>query len=187
MKTVFEKEKNSFAELKGKFGHKNSMSSPRLIKIVVSAGVGSLIKKDRTKGDLVIDRLSKITGQRPASRGAKKAISTFKTRIGDIVGYVVTLRGRRMYSFLDKLLNVALPRTKDFRGISRGAVDTVGNLSIGIKEHNIFPEAASEELKDLFGFSITLVSTAKTKDEALAFFELLGVPFKKSEEGKGKK
>jgi len=99
---------------------------------------------------------------------------------------VVTLRGSRMDAFLEKLINVALPRTKDFRGINRKAVDNVGNLTIGIKEHTIFPETADEDIRDVFGMSITLVSSAKNKKEGTAFFELLGIPFKKEEEVKKK-
>lgn len=179
MLSVKEKQNKVFEKMKGEFGYKNALAAPRLVKVVVSSGVGSLIKKDKNKGTFVAERLAKITGQKPVPRGAKKAIATFKTRLGETLGYLVTLRGARMYSFLDKLLNVALPRTKDFRGISRDAVDAVGNLTIGLKENNIFPETSEEELKDVFGMSITLVSTAKNKKEATAFFELLGVPFKK--------
>lgn len=186
MQSVKDKEKKSFETMKGEFGYKNALSAPRLVKVAVSAGVGSLIKKDKHKGEFVSGRLAKIIGQRPVARGAKKAIATFKTRQGEILGYLVTLRGARMHSFVDKLLNVALPRTKDFRGISRGAVDAVGNLTIGIKENNIFPETSDEELKDVFGFAVTLVSTAKSKKEATKFFELLGVPFKKEEVKKNK-
>ncbi len=166
--------------MKGVFGYTNTLASPKLVKVAVSSGIGSLVKKDKNKGAFVAERLAKITGQKPVARGAKKAIATFKTRQGETLGYLVTLRGKHMYSFLDKFFNVALPRTKDFRGISRDAVDAVGNLTIGIKENNIFPETSDEELKDVFGFALTIVSTAKNKKEATAFYELLGVPFKKS-------
>lgn len=185
MKTK-DKENKSFETLKKEYGYKNAMAAPRLVKVSVSSGIGSLIKKDKNKGEFVAGRLAKITGQKPVARAAKKAIATFKTREGDILGYLVTLRGQKMYSFVDKLLNIAIPRTKDFRGISRDAVDAVGNLTIGIKENNIFPETSDEELKDVFGFAVTLVSTAKNKKEAFEFFELLGVPFKKPEVKKGK-
>ena len=115
-------------------------------------------------------------------RGAKQSIASFKIRQGDPVGVMVTLRGNRMFAFLEKLLNVALPRTKDFRGTNRKAVDDIGNLTIGIKEHTIFPETADEDIKDVFGLAITLVSSAKTKKEGSAFFDLLGIPFKKEDE-----
>lgn len=179
MKSIAKLEKESYEKMKKDFGYKNAMAAPKLVKVSVSSGTGSLVKKDKNKGTFVAERLAKITGQKPVGRAAKKAIATFKTREGEILGYLVTLRGKHMHSFLDKLTNVALPRTKDFRGLSRDAVDTVGNLTIGIKENNIFPETSDEELKDVFGFAITLVSTAKNKKEALVFFELLGIPFKK--------
>lgn len=108
-------------------------------------------------------------------------------RQGDIVGYAVTLRGARMYGFLDKFFNIAIPRTRDFKGIDSKSVDNIGNLTIGVREHTVFPEVADEDLKDVFGFAITIVTTAKTRSEALAFFQHIGVPFKKEEEGKGKK
>jgi large subunit ribosomal protein L5 len=181
--TVKEKEAEAFEKLKGSFHYKNKMAAPRVTKVVLSSGTGTAMKKDAKKNDAIAERLAKISGQKPALRGAKQSISSFKIRQGDPVGLAVTLRGARMYAFLEKLLNVALPRTKDFRGISRTAVDNIGNLTIGIREHTIFPETADEDIRDVFGFSITLVSTAKTKPEGLAFFELLGVPFKK-EEGK---
>ncbi|MFA5841794.1 MAG: 50S ribosomal protein L5 [Candidatus Paceibacterota bacterium] len=186
MKSTAKIEKESYEKMKKDYGYKNAMAAPRLVKVSVSSGIGSLIKKDKNKGEFVSGRLSKITGQRPVARAAKKAIATFKTREGDTLGYLVTMRGQRMHSFVDKLLNIALPRTKDFRGISRDSVDAVGNLTIGIKENNIFPETSEEELKDVFGFAVTLVSTAKNKKEALEFFELLGVPFKKPEAKKAK-
>src|SRR3989344_3321408 len=178
-KTVKEKNLESFTHLKGKFHYKNVMQAPRLSKVVVSVGTGSQMKKDKKRNDFIVERLSKITGQKASPRGAKKAVATFKTRLGDILGAIVTLRGARMNLFLDKLFNVALPRTKDFKGVARTAVDEMGNVTIGIKEHSIFPETADEDLKDIFGMAVTIVSTAKGKDEATAFFEYLGVPFKK--------
>ena len=149
----------------------------RILKVVVSSGVGSF--KDKTKFKVVEDRLARITGQKPAPRGAKVSIASFKSRQGDVVGYQVTLRGSRMFDFLDRLVNLALPRTKDFRGISPDAVDEMGNYTLGIKEHNIFPETSDEELKDVFGLAVTIVTTAKSKEEALAFLTHLGFPFKK--------
>lgn len=179
METVKQKEKNSYKTLKEKFGYKNVMSAPRLTKVVVSVGTGTAIKRDKNRNDFIIDRLSKITGQKPATRGAKKSIASFKVRQGDQIGVMVTLRGARMYSFLDKLINVAIPRTKDFRGLDSKCVDDIGNMTMSIKEHTIFPETGDEELKDVFGMGVTLVSTAKTKAEGTAFFTLIGVPFKK--------
>ena len=176
---VKEKQKLAFEKLAKEFGYKNILAAPRLVKISVSVATGTGMKKDKKRNDLVIDRLTKITGQRPTLRKAKQAVASFKTRIGDPIGVAVTLRGARMFGFLDKVLNVSLPRTKDFRGINRTSVDNIGNLTFGIKEHTIFPEIHDEELKDVFGMAITLGTTAKTKDEATKFFELIGVPFKK--------
>jgi large subunit ribosomal protein L5 len=184
--TVKEREAKSFEKMKDAFHYKNVMAAPRMKKVVVNVGTGTAVKKDKNKNQAIADRLAKITGQKAAFRGAKKSISSFKVRLGDPIGVVVTLRGKRMYAFLEKLINVSIPRTKDFRGISKKAVDDIGNVTIGIKEHTIFPETADEDIKDVFGLSITLVSSAKTNKEGTAFFELLGVPFKKEEENKKK-
>jgi large subunit ribosomal protein L5 len=177
--TVKEREALAYEKMKGAFGYKNVMASPKLVKVVLNVGTGTMMKKDKNRNDAIADRLAKITGQKPATRGAKKSISSFKIRQGDPVGVTVTLRGKRMYAFLEKLFNISLPRTKDFRGLSKKAVDNIGNLTIGIKEHTIFPETADEDIKDVFGLAITIVSSAKNKKEGTEFFELLGVPFKK--------
>jgi large subunit ribosomal protein L5 len=161
------------------FGYKNKMAAPTLVKVVVSSGTGSGMKKDREKNNTVSDRLAKITGQKTSLRVAKQSVASFKIREGDPVGVTVTLRGARMLHFMDKLIHIALPRTKDFRGLDKKAVDSMGNMTLGIKEHTIFPEAADEDLRDVFGLAITVVSTAKGKEEAIAFFEHLGIPFKK--------
>lgn len=176
--TVKEKAQNSYESLKGQFGYTNAMAAPRLMKVIVSTGTGSAMKRDNKRNDMVADRLSKITGQKASLRGAKQSIASFKIRQGDPVGLAVTLRGPRMYSFLEKFFNIAIPRTKDFRGFNSSAVDSIGNLSLGIKEHTIFPETADEDIKDVFGLSVTIVTSAKTKEEGTAFFNLIGVPFK---------
>jgi large subunit ribosomal protein L5 len=177
--TIKEKEIESFEKMKNIFHYKNVLAAPKLKKIVLNVGTGTLMKKDKNKNEAIGDRLAKITGQKATLRGAKKSIASFKVRQGDPIGIMVILRGTRMYAFLEKFINVALPRTKDFRGISRKAVDNIGNLTIGVKEHTIFPETADEDIKDVFGLSVTLVSSAKTQKEGFAFYELLGVPFKK--------
>ena len=158
-------------------GYKNIMQTPKVMKIVISSGVGSY--KDKNKFKIVEDRLAKITGQKAAPRGAKVSIANFKSREGDVVGYQVTLRGKRMHDFLERLIHIALPRTKDFRGISTTGADEMGNYTLGIKEHSIFPETADEELKDVFGLAITIVTTAKSKEEVLKLLTHLGFPFKK--------
>lgn len=177
--TVKEKEQEGFEKMKGAFHYKNKMAAPKMVKVVLNVGTGTAIKKDKNKNDAIAERLAKITGQKVALRGAKQSVASFKIRQGDPIGVVVTSRGKRMYAFLEKLINVALPRTKDFRGVNPKAVDNIGNLTIGIKEHTIFPETADEDIRDVFGLSITLVSTAKDKKEGKAFFDLIGVPFKK--------
>lgn len=173
-----EKQKDAFTTLKGEFGYVNKMQSPTITKVVVSAGVGSL-NKDKKKVELIGDRLSKITGQKAALRTSKKSIAGFKSREGDPVGYQITLRGDRMWNFLEKLVNIAIPRTKDFRGMNRTAVDGMGNFTIGIRENSIFPETAEEELKDVFGLAVTIVTSIKNPKETLAFLEHLGFPIKK--------
>ena len=178
-----EQNKSAYEALKPAFKYTNIMRAPKLVKVVVSAGVGSF--KDKKKHEIVNDRLTKITGQKPARKGAKISIASFKVREGDPVGFQVTLRGARMFDFLDRVLNIALPRTKDFRGLSARSIDSMGNYSFGIREHSIFPEVADEDLKDIFGLGVTVVTTAKTKDEAKAFFDHMGFPFKKVEEAAG--
>lgn len=177
MQTLKEKTKNSYKELAPKLGLKNVMQAPKILKVVVSAGVGSF--SDKKKIDLVEDRLSKITGQKPIRRGAKQSIATFKTRQGDVVGLQVTLRGEKMWSFLDRLVNIALPRTKDFRGLSIESADEMGNYTLGIKEHTVFAETADEDLKDVFGFAVSIVTNLDSKVQVQEFLKDLGFPFKK--------
>lgn len=167
-------DKTSYASLKAAFGYKNAFQAPRLVKVVVSTGTGKI--KDKKKIELIQDRLAQITGQKSAPRGAKKSIATFKVRQGDIVGYQITLRGARMFAFLDKLVHIALPRSRDFRGINPKIIDDMGNMTISVREHTIFPETSDENLSDVFGLAITVVSTAKTVKEADAFYRHLGVP-----------
>lgn len=173
-----ERVESAYEALKGSFAYTNVMQAPRIVKVVVSTGVGKI--SDKHKRELIQDRLAKITGQKALPRGAKKSIATFKTRIGDIIGYQVTLRGDRMRSFLDKVIHLALPQTRDFRGLPVSAIDEMGNYTFGIKEHTIFPETADEEIKDVFGFAITIVTTAKSKAEAEALLRHVGLPFQKT-------
>lgn len=167
-------DKTSYDALKAEFGYTNKLQAPRLVKVVVSTGVGKI--KDKKKIELIQNRIAAITGQKSSPRPAKKSIATFKLRKGDIIGFQVTLRGNRMYDFLDKFIHIALPRSRDFRGISPKVIDDMGNMTIGVKEHTIFPETSDENLSDVFGLAITFVSTAKSKREADAFFRHLGVP-----------
>jgi large subunit ribosomal protein L5 len=174
MSITKERQQTSYLALAGTFGYTSPMQGPRIQKVVISTGVGK--KRDKKQVELIENRLALITGQKSALRAAKVSIASFKVREGDTVGLQVTLRGVRMFDFLDKLIHIALPRTRDFRGLSAKAIDDMGNLTIGIKEHTIFPETSDEDLKDVFGFAITVVTTAKTKAEAEAFFRHIGLP-----------
>jgi large subunit ribosomal protein L5 len=179
------KQNKAFEALKEKLGISNATQSPKIVKVIVSSGTGSL--KDKNKNKIIEDRITRITGQKAVLKRAKKSIASFKVREGDPVGYQVTLRGPRMFDFLNKLVYIAFPRTKDFRGLSSHGIDEMGNYTLGIKENTIFPETADEELKDVFGLGITIVTTAKDKNSAKTFLEYLGFPFKKQEEAKAKK
>lgn len=177
MQTIKEKQQNTFKTVKEQFSYTNVFQAPRLEKVIVGTGVGKV--QDKQKLKLIEDRLARITGQKAAPRGAKKSVASFKVREGDIVGYQVTLRGKRMYDFLDRLVNVSLPRTRDFRGLSTTGFDEMGNYSMGLKEHTIFPETSDEDVRDIFGLAITIVTSAQTKEECRAFLEHLGFPFQK--------
>lgn len=177
MKTIKEKEIKTFDSLKEKFGYKNVMQAPKLVKVVISTGIGKI--SDKKRKEFIGEKLALITGQKAAQRQAKKSIATFKVRQGDFIGYQVTLRGDRMLDFLEKFINIALPRTRDFRGLKSSAIDDMGNMTIGVKEHNIFPETAEEDIKDVFGLAITVVTTSKDKLQTKSFLEYLGFPFAK--------
>ncbi|MDP3772539.1 MAG: 50S ribosomal protein L5 [bacterium] len=160
--------------LQAAFGYKNTMAVPRIVKIVVNTGVGRL-REDHQRTEIQ-KYLALLTGQRAAARPTKKAIASFKTREGLVVGYQVTLRGKRMYDFLTRLADGALPRTRDFKGIALRAVDAQGNLTLGIKEHIIFPEMIGEDYKLIFGFEATVVTSAHTRAEGIALLRLMGLP-----------
>ena len=180
METMKTKLAGTYEALKGQFSYKNVMQTPRLDKVVVSVGVGKV--DDKAKKELIVKRLATITGQQPSPRPAKQSIASFKLREGDIIGYQVTLRGERMHHFLDKLIHISLPQTRDFRGLKTTAIDDMGNITLGIKEHTIFPETADEDIRDVFSLAITIVTTAKTKTEAEAFLRHIGLPLKKETE-----
>lgn len=169
----------AFTELKDAFGYTNVMQTAKITKVVVSTGVGKI--EDKNKLTLIQDRLAQITGQKASARPARQSIASFKLREGEIVGYQVTLRGQNMWNFLDKLIHVALPQTRDFRGLKATAIDDMGNITIGIPDHTIFPETVNEEIRDVFGFAITIVTTANSKAEAEALLRYIGLPLKKTE------
>lgn len=163
-------------EMNKKFGYKNALAIPKITKVVLSVGVGSF--KDEAKKELALKAFTKIAGQKPLANKAKKSIASFKLREGMIVGHSATLRGDRMYDFLEKLVNVTIPRVRDFRGLDKKLVDETGNMSIGFKEHISFPESAEEDVRSAFGLGVTIVTTAKSKEEALELLKLAGFPFK---------
>lgn len=167
-----------FDVMKAEFGYTSPMQAPKVVKLVVSSGVGKV--KDQKRRDFIAGRLAMITGQAAAPRAAKKAIANFKSRTGDIVGFQVTLRGARADAFLQKLIHIVFPRTKDFRGLKPSAIDEMGNITLGIKEHTVFPETADEDSKDVFGLAVTITTTAKNKKEAESFLRHLGLPLQES-------
>ena len=169
------------SKMKEKFGYKNSLAVPKLQKVVLSVGVGRLSQQsnfDKILPEIISD-ISLITGQKPATTSAKKSIAGFKVREGQTVGLKVTLRRNKMKDFFEKMINIVFPRVKDFRGIDIKNVDRNGNLTIGIKEHVVFPEINFETLKVDFGVEVSIVSNAKTREEAIELYKLLRIPFKK--------
>ena len=164
-------------ELMKLHGYKNVNEVPKLDKIVLNMGLGDVKDNSKSLG-IAIDELGIISGQKPVATKAKKAISNFKVRQGMKIGAKVTLRGDRMYDFLDKLISIALPRVRDFRGVSRKSFDGHGNYALGIKEQLIFPEINYDKIEKIRGFDIMIVTTAKSDSEALSLLEALGMPFK---------
>jgi len=165
-------------ELLKEFDYKTPMQIPRLEKIVVSMGVGDALQNKKLL-DAAIEDLTIITGQRAVKTKAKKSIANFKIRAGQEIGARVTLRGAMMYEFMDRLVNVALPRVKDFRGINQNAFDGHGNYSMGITEQIIFPEIDFDKIERVAGLNVAIVTTARTDAEAKAFLSKFGMPFRK--------
>lgn len=160
------------------FNFKNVMQVPRIEKVVINIGLGE--EMDDAKAlEAAVSDLTHIAGQRPVMTKARKSIAAFKLREGRIIGSKVTLRGERMWSFLDRLMNVALPRVRDFRGVSANAFDGRGNYTLGLRDQLIFPEIDYDKIDKLRGMEVTIVTSAKTDDHARALLQLLGMPFKK--------
>lgn len=172
--------KEVLPKLQQQFDITNVMATPRIEKVVLNAGLGKSLQ-DSSYIDAAVDVLEKISGQKAVKTLAKKSISNFKIRKGMVVGAKVTLRGERMYAFLDKLIHVTLPRVRDFRGISRTAFDGQGNYSLGFKEHIVFPEISSDDVERIVGLEINVVTTAQTDDQGEALLEHLGFPFEKKD------
>jgi len=174
LKTVYEKTiKPALVE---EFGYKNPMEIPRLVKIVVNMGVGEATQ-DSKKMDIAADEMARITGQRPIVIRARKSVAAFKLREGQTVGCKVTLRREQMYEFLDRLINIALPRVRDFRGISAKSFDGRGNYSMGLKEQIIFPEIDYDKVDQIRGMDVVICTTARTDAEAKALLKGFDMPF----------
>lgn len=165
-------------KLKEELGIKNVMAVPKIEKVVVNVGINSR-NTDSNLLENVENSLIRITGQKPIRTRARKAISAFKVKENMIVGMAVTIRGERMYDFLDKLVNISLPRIRDFRGISEKSVDKQGNMTLGFKENIVFPEIKPDEIDRIHGLQVTITTNAGTKEKGLLLFRLLGFPFKK--------
>jgi large subunit ribosomal protein L5 len=167
--------------LQKEFGYENLMAVPKITKVVINMGLGESIQNPKSLDHAVGD-LTKIVGQKPVITKAKKSIATFKLREGMNIGTMVTLRGARMYEFLDRFMNLALPRIRDFRGVSAKSFDGRGNYSLGIKEQLIFPEIEYDKVDKIRGMDITIVTTAKTDEEARSLLRKMGMPFREARE-----
>jgi len=166
-------------ELKKTLGIKNTMAIPKITKIVINSGIGTYVKSQKKDYNSVVENLARISGQKPVVQKAKKAISNFKVREGEVVGVSVTLRGARMYDFLNKLINVVFPRVRDFRGVSPKSFDGKGNYSVGFKEHIVFPEISPDDVTNLHGLQINISTTAKNNEEGFELLKAMGFPFRK--------
>lgn len=166
-----------------KFHYKSKMAVPKIVKVVVNTGFGRLVSgkspaEQKPIYEAILNDLGMIVGQHPVLKKTKKSISGFKVREGMILGAAVVLRKSRMYDFLERFVNIALPRMRDFRGIDQKSFDKKGNLTYGIKEHIIFPEIMPEKVKNIFGLEVTVTTNAKTQEEGIELLKLLGFPIK---------
>jgi large subunit ribosomal protein L5 len=178
---MYERYKNEIVPaLRKSFDFKNIMQVPRIEKIVVNIGMGEALDNPKALEAAVSD-LTIVTGQKPVTNKARKSIANFKLREGRLIGTKVTLRGERMWSFFDRLVNTALPRVRDFRGISANAFDGRGNYTLGLRDQLIFPEIEYDKIDKLRGMEVTIVTTAKNDDQARALLQMLGMPFSKKE------
>ncbi len=183
MTTVTKSLKNKYSEevvdaLKNEFKYENVHQIPKLNKIVINMGVGEACHNSKL-AELIVNQLTKISGQKAVATKAKKSIAAFKLREGSPVGCMVTLRGERMYDFLQKLICVVLPRIRDFRGISSKSFDGRGNYTLGLKEQSLFPEISYDEVDTVLGMNISIITTANTDEEGRSLLKFLGMPFKK--------
>jgi large subunit ribosomal protein L5 len=180
MKSILYKkyQEASVPALKEEFGYKNNMSVPKIEKVSVNVGINAR-KSENNYAENVEDIIARITGQKPVKTKARKAVSAFKIREGMIVGVKTTMRGQKMYDFLDRFVNVAVPRIRDFRGLNLKSIDDQGNLTLGLKEHNVFPEIRSDEIDRVYSLEISITTSATTREEGVALFKSLGFPFQK--------
>lgn len=169
-------------QLKEKFSYRNIMQVPRLEKIVLSIGLGEAIQNSKALESAEKD-LTTITGQKPVVTRAKRSIASFKLRTGMPIGMMVTLRGVRMYDFIDKLINITLPRFRDFQGVLRTSFDSDGNYNLGMREQIVFPEIEYDKVDKIRGLQVTIVTTAKTSEESMSLLEFLGMPFRGKNNG----
>ncbi len=166
-------------KLMTELGLDNPLAVPKLIKVVINVGVGEAVSNKNVL-EKVVEQVASITGQRPVITKARMSVSAFKIRKGLPIGVKVTLRGKRMLAFVEKLIKIIIPRIKDFRGISQSSVDQQGNLNLGFTEQTIFPEIDFDRVDKIRGLQVTLVTNAKTRDRGVKFFRILGIPFKNS-------
>ena len=178
MSTLLEKyKKEVIPVMQKKFGLRNAMAVPRIEKVTLNTGIGRFLKDAKILEDVERD-LARIAGQKPVRTRARQAVSGFKIRKGQEIGFKVTLRNKRMWDFIERLIGIALPRTRDFRGVPESSFDKSGNLSIGIREHIVFPETAGDDVRHIFGLQAVITTTARTREHGIAFLKLLGFPIK---------
>lgn len=173
-------QKEIVPKLKEQFSYKNALLVPRFQKVVINIGFGKHAK-EKEAINAIEKTLTKISGQKPIMTKAKKSISAFKVREGMVIGAVATLRGDRMYDFVEKLVNISFPRVRDFRGISDKGIDRTGNMTIGLKDYSCFPELTAEDIDQIYGLEICINTSARNREEGLALFQAFGFPFKKNE------
>jgi large subunit ribosomal protein L5 len=180
-------QKEVIPKMKEKFGYPNSMAVPKIDKVVINVGFGRQVASEASSEErkkiqnFVLQDLTMIAGQKLVLTKAKKSIAAFKIREGLPIGAMCTLRKRKMYDFLERLISIGLPRSRDFKGIEEKAIDKSGNLTIGIKEHIVFPEVSPEKAKQIFGFQVVIATTAKKREEGIELLKLMGFPIKNKE------
>lgn len=171
--------KEVIPKMREKFGYKNDLQAPKLEKVVVNVGFNKDVSADKNFLERIENNLKRITGQAPVKTKAKKAISAFKIRDGLVIGMMATLRGKRMYEFVDKMVNVVLPRFRDFQGLEKRSVDEAGNLTIGVREQIVFPEISPDEVEKVHGMEVVFHTSTRKQDEGFELLKLLGFPFRK--------